>query len=112
MNRNAGAERGDDITWHRRAACAGEDPGLFFPVGSTGPSALAEIAAAKAVCARCPVREACLQYAVTSGQACGIWGGLTEDERRGMRYRERLSERPGGTGATPVGTSTGTRAAG
>lgn len=90
---DAGATPGDDSEWRRRAACASEDLELFFPVGSEGP-ALTQIAAAKDICARCPVREACLRYAVTTGQAYGIWGGLTADERRGLRYREQSSGPP------------------
>ena len=87
---NAGATAPDSGDWRRHAACAGEDPELFFPVGSSGP-ALTQIAAAKAVCARCPVAEACLRHAVTTGLAYGIWGGLTEEERRGLRYRGQSS---------------------
>jgi WhiB family redox-sensing transcriptional regulator len=80
---------------------------LFFPVGGSGP-ALAQIATAKAVYARYPVREACLRYAVTTGQAYGIWGGLTEDERRSLRYRDWPAGLPGGRGATLASTSAGT----
>lgn len=70
--------------WRCRAACRGKDPELFFPVGSAGP-ALAQIAEAKKICARCLVRTACLASAITTGQEYGIWGGLTEDERRRLR---------------------------
>ena len=78
----------DEGGWRERAACRGEDPELFFPIGSTGP-VLAQIAEAKEVCARCPVREACLDFALSTGQAYGIWGGLTEDERRSLRRRRQ-----------------------
>lgn len=61
---------------------------MFFPIGPAGP-ALAQIAEAKAVCARCPVREACLGFALSTGQNYGIWGGLTAGERRNLRCRER-----------------------
>ncbi|HLI37900.1 MAG TPA: WhiB family transcriptional regulator [Streptosporangiaceae bacterium] len=81
----------DDDGWRSRAACRGEDPELFFPVGSSGPAALRQVAAAKAVCARCPVRDACLGFALSTGQDYGIWGGLTEDERRRLRRRERAA---------------------
>jgi WhiB family redox-sensing transcriptional regulator len=60
------------------------DPDLFFPVGTTGP-ALLQIEAAKAVCRQCDVSQECLQYAIDSNQEYGIWGGLTEEERRYMR---------------------------
>ena len=78
----------DEAGWRERAACRGEDPELFFPIGSTGP-ALDQIAEAKEVCGRCPVREACLDFALSTGQAYGIWGGLTEDERRSLRRRRQ-----------------------
>ncbi|KOG29389.1 WhiB family transcriptional regulator [Streptomyces resistomycificus] len=68
------------MEWLRSAACVGEDPELFFPVGTTGP-ALREIAAAKRVCARCPVAGPCLTYALDSGRASGVWGGTCEEER-------------------------------
>ncbi len=70
--------------WRDRAACLHEDPDLFFPVGTTGP-AIAQAEAAKAICRRCPVREECLEFAMRTGQAFGIWGGLTEEERRALR---------------------------
>ncbi len=70
--------------WRNRAACLDEDPDLFFPVGTTGP-AVAQAEAAKAICRRCPVREECLDFAMTTGQAFGVWGGLTEEERRALR---------------------------
>lgn len=72
----------DESYWRHRAACRGEDPELFFPVG---PAARAQIAEAKKICARCPVRRACLVFALATGQGHGIWGGLTEDERRRLR---------------------------
>ena len=64
--------------------CRGTEPELFFPISSAGP-AMAEAAAAKAVCAPCGVREACLHYALEAGQDHGVWGGLTEEERRAVR---------------------------
>jgi WhiB family redox-sensing transcriptional regulator len=73
--------------WRELAACREEDPELFFPIG-TGPAADAQAEQAKAVCRRCPVLEQCLTYALSSGQDAGIWGGLTEDERRAMRRRD------------------------
>lgn len=89
---DAGAVLGPGGDWRRHAACAGEAPELFFPVSESGP-ALKQISAAKAVCARCPVRDACLRYALATGQGPGIWGGLTEGERRDLRYRARLAAR-------------------
>jgi WhiB family redox-sensing transcriptional regulator len=67
-----------------RGACRDEDPELFFPVGSSGP-ALLQRAQAKAVCAGCPVRIDCLNYAIETGQAAGVWGGVSEEERHAIR---------------------------
>ncbi|RPK23549.1 Transcriptional regulator WhiB1 [Streptomyces sp. ADI91-18] len=72
--------------WRARSACSQEDPDLFFPIGNTGP-ALLQIEEAKAVCRRCPVMETCLQWALESGEESGVWGGLSEDERRAMKRR-------------------------
>ena len=74
------------MDWRHRAACLTEDPELFFPVGNTGP-ALMQIAEAKKVCRRCVVRETWLQWALDAGQDHGVWGGLSEDERRSMKRR-------------------------
>ncbi|HXU96825.1 MAG TPA: WhiB family transcriptional regulator [Jiangellaceae bacterium] len=74
------------MDWRHIAACRDEDPELFFPIGNTGP-ALLQIEEAKSVCRRCPVREDCLQFALESGQDAGVWGGLSEDERRALKRR-------------------------
>ncbi|MEU8652593.1 WhiB family transcriptional regulator [Streptomyces sp. NPDC048737] len=68
------------MEWLRSAACIGEDPELFFPVGTSGP-ALRETADAKRVCGRCPVTADCLEYALVGGQTSGVWGGTDEAER-------------------------------
>lgn len=76
------------MDWQQRALCRGEQPELFFPVGTSGP-ALLQIAEAKSVCRRCSVTSPCLEWALENRQLEGIWGGMSEDERR--RYRsERL----------------------
>jgi WhiB family redox-sensing transcriptional regulator len=74
--------------WWRSAACQEADPELFFPVASLGPGA-GEIARAKALCAGCHVRRQCLQYALATHQAHGVWGGMTEEERQVHARRER-----------------------
>ncbi|MFJ9931379.1 WhiB family transcriptional regulator [Streptomyces misionensis] len=74
------------MNWRHNAACREEDPDLFFPIGNTGP-ALLQIDEAKAVCRRCPVIEQCLQWALESGTTEGVWGGLSEGERRAMKRR-------------------------
>jgi WhiB family transcriptional regulator, redox-sensing transcriptional regulator len=78
--------------WRHRAACLDEDPELFFPVSDVGPGA-EQVARAKSVCASCPVRAECLDYAVDNGLEYGIFGGTTERERRNLarRHRERAA---------------------
>ena len=66
------------------AACRDHDPELFFPIGAHGPAAT-QLAAAKAVCGTCPLRSACLDWALETGQEAGVWGGTGEDDRRLMR---------------------------
>ena len=74
------------MDWRHEAACRDEDPELFFPIGNTGP-ALVQIEEAKAVCRRCPVVDDCLRWALETGQDSGVWGGLSEDERRALKRR-------------------------
>lgn len=73
--------------WRHEAACLAEDPELFFPLGNTGP-ADEQIKDAKAVCRRCDVTEICLRWALDTRQEFGVWGGLSENERKAMRRRE------------------------
>ncbi|MGA4867258.1 WhiB family transcriptional regulator [Streptomyces lavendulocolor] len=75
-----------NTNWRERSACREEDPELFFPIGNTGP-ALLQVEEAKAVCRRCPVMEICLRWALEHGEDGGVWGGLSEDERRAMKRR-------------------------
>ena len=74
------------MSWYHDAACRGEDPELFFPIGTTGP-ALLQLMEAKRVCARCPVQSECLRWAIVTGMEHGVWGGMSEDERRALRRR-------------------------
>ncbi|MEC3992047.1 WhiB family transcriptional regulator [Actinacidiphila sp. DG2A-62] len=74
------------MDWRHRAVCRTEDPELFFPASNAG-IALLQIEEAKSVCRRCPVMDQCLQWALENGQEHGVWGGLSEDERRSMRRR-------------------------
>jgi WhiB family transcriptional regulator, redox-sensing transcriptional regulator len=82
------AQENDRHDWWRAAACQEVDPELFFPVTPQGPGA-AEIARAKEVCATCWVRRQCLQYALATHQAHGVWGGMDEGERLLHVHRER-----------------------
>jgi hypothetical protein len=67
------------LAWMADAACRGIDPDLFFP--EKGESAFR----AKAVCGRCRVRQACLAYALANNERFGVWGGLSERQRRRLR---------------------------
>ena len=75
------------MSWLDQAACLEHDTDDFFPDG-VKPPAQRQVAAAKEVCSRCPVRTPCLILAVTTGAVHGVWGGLTEDERRTMKRRQ------------------------
>jgi WhiB family redox-sensing transcriptional regulator len=73
----------DELSWQELALCAETDPEAFFPEkgGSTRE--------AKKVCLGCDVRAECLEYALTHGERWGIWGGLSERERRKLKAREQ-----------------------
>jgi len=73
--------------WRTLALCRFEDPDLFFPAGTEGPSVV-QAEHAKAVCRRCPVAEACLDYALTHNVTDGVFGGLTSSERRSIQRRQ------------------------
>ncbi len=77
------------MDWRNEASCKDADPDLFFPIGTTGV-AIDQVDAAKRICTTCAVREPCLEFALASNQDAGVWGGLTEDERRTLkRARQR-----------------------
>jgi WhiB family transcriptional regulator, redox-sensing transcriptional regulator len=80
--------------WRHDAACLGHDPEVFFPAGQSG-SAWLELERAKAICRPCPVRERCLHWAVETGQTAGVWGGLSEHERRLCARRHDSGPRTG-----------------
>ena len=69
----------DEDQWQERALCAQTDPEAFFPEkgGSTRE--------AKRICQGCEVRDACLEYALANDERFGIWGGLSERERRRIK---------------------------
>ena len=71
----------EDLDWQERALCAQTDPEAFFPEkgGSTRE--------AKKVCLSCDVRTQCLEYALANDERFGIWGGLSERERRRLKKR-------------------------
>lgn len=74
-------------TWQRQANCMGVDPDLFFPERG------ASTREAKEVCRGCVVREDCLEFALANGEKFGIWGGLSERERRKIRRRRAMERR-------------------
>lgn len=79
--------------WHELAACVGEDPDLFHPVGDVWRAGAEN--AAKEICARCPVVAACLAFGKESGDQWGIYGGMTAEERTSRRpMRTPLGGKP------------------
>jgi WhiB family redox-sensing transcriptional regulator len=74
------------MDWRERGACRTVDPDLFFPLGTTRP-AQAQEARALAVCARCPVVDPCLAWAMAREDE-GVWGGTTALQRRLTRHRK------------------------
>ncbi len=72
-------------SWQNYANCLGVDPDLFFPERG------ASTKEAKAVCRACVVREDCLEYALDNSEKFGIWGGLSERERRRLRRARALA---------------------
>ena len=76
-----------DRRWQERANCLGVDPDLFFPERG------ASTKEAKAVCGGCEVKSECLEYALRHGEKFGIWGGMSERERRRIRRQRALVRR-------------------
>jgi WhiB family redox-sensing transcriptional regulator len=74
-----GTSDAEDFGWQERALCAQTDPEAFFPEkgGSTRE--------AKKVCRACEVRAECLEYALGHDERFGIWGGMSERERRRLK---------------------------
>jgi WhiB family redox-sensing transcriptional regulator len=88
----------DAQSWRSKALCRESNIDVFFPVGTTGVAADL-IDAAKEICQSCPVAATCLEFALETNQEAGVWGGLTEDERRPLRKariaRQRTSSAAG-----------------
>jgi len=78
--------------WRELGSCRKLDTGLFFPIGQTGEAEV-KIARAKKVCGTCPVRQQCLEFAITTNQEYGVWGGHSEEERRVVRRQWRARQR-------------------
>lgn len=72
-----------DKAWMARGNCREETPSLFFPSDGVG------VEVARRVCASCPVKTPCLEYALKNGIDHGVWGGASERERRRIQRRRR-----------------------
>lgn len=67
------------MSWRDEAACSGMDVNIFYPEQGAG---MPQTKRAKAICARCPVRIECLNDALARNERYGVWGGMSERERR------------------------------
>ena len=75
-------------SWRNLGHCRGSDPDVFYPPSEDD----AEAEAAKSICCACPVRQRCLEFALATREKHGVWGGLTERERRRvLRQRRRTA---------------------
>jgi WhiB family redox-sensing transcriptional regulator len=81
-----------DNEWMAEGNCRSEAPSMFFPSDGVG------VEVARRICATCPVKEPCLEYALRNGIDHGVWGGASERERRRIARRRRLER------ATTVGS--------
>ena len=80
--------------WQYDGACRAVDPSVFFhPEGERGPARRRRDESAKAVCATCPVRERCLEFALEARPGDGVWGGLTAQERHRLIRRRQKAAR-------------------
>ena len=93
MERFVGKLEVEDRSWQDEANCMGVDPDLFFPERG------ASTREAKEVCRGCVVRVECLEYALANGEKFGIWGGMSERERRRIRRARAQARRAGGAAA-------------
>jgi WhiB family redox-sensing transcriptional regulator len=76
-----------DMAWQDFANCRGADPDLFFPERG------ASTRTAKQICRECTVRDECLEFAIVSSEKFGIWGALSERERRKIRKERQIAAR-------------------
>jgi WhiB family redox-sensing transcriptional regulator len=77
--------------WRGAGACLSADPELFFPIATGTLAADWQVSSALRVCASCAVRQQCLDFAMRTNEAHGIWGGTTPEER--IRARRRIMRR-------------------
>ncbi|OUS83116.1 WhiB family transcriptional regulator [Rhodococcus sp. NCIMB 12038] len=83
-----------DQDWQHRASCRGTDTAIFFPDGERGNVRARREHAAKQICHTCPVLAECRDHALTTTEAYGIWGGMSETERTRHTRRTRHAARP------------------
>jgi len=76
---------GYDLEWQDGANCTGANANLFFPERG------ASTRTAKAICRACAVRVDCLEFAITTGEKFGIWGAMSERERRRVRKERQIA---------------------
>ena len=77
--------KSEDLAWQDLAHCRGANPDLFFPERG------ASTRKAKGICRECPVRVECLEFAVVTSEKFGIWGGMSERERRKIRRQRTIA---------------------
>ncbi|MBW4818401.1 WhiB family transcriptional regulator [Rhodococcus qingshengii] len=91
-----------DVSWRLRAECRDADPSTFFsPEGERGQARATRESRAKRICNRCPVLQACREHALIMAEAYGIWGGMTERDRK--RHALDLQRRHRAVGVCSVG---------
>ena len=76
---------GQDLAWQDLANCRGADPDLFFPERG------ASTRTAKGICRECSVQNECLEFAIVSSEKFGIWGAMSERERRKIRRQRAVA---------------------
>jgi WhiB family transcriptional regulator, redox-sensing transcriptional regulator len=82
--------------WRGAGACLAADPDLFFPLGGAGTASAPDTSRALRICDECPVKRECLDFAMQTREAEGIWGGTTAEERVRV-LRSRAITRPATT---------------
>ena len=75
-----------DTEWMAQGNCQGEPPSMFFPSDGVG------VEVARRVCATCPVKSPCLEYALRNRIDHGVWGGTSERERRRILRQRRVAQ--------------------
>lgn len=93
-----------DTSWMAKGNCRDEPPSRFFPSDGVG------VEVARRICATCPVKDPCLEYALDQRVDHGVWGGASERERRRILKRRRTAEASPASGARPNDSASTDRA--